>query len=148
VIPHPLTLLLCALIGMGLSQALGYLLQFAGELCADVARLGPLSPHGLSVAYAGLGWTAALAGAFFLGAAMRLWADKSWPKAAMWGVLTALLLRAIDSGPAALFGSPRFWLLTPAGCVLGAWAVQRWERDARVAAARDAVRGLIVWERE
>lgn len=134
-IPHPLTLLVCALVGMGLSQGLGFILQFIGELCADAARFGLLTPRGLSAAYTLLGWTSSLAGAFFLGAAMRLWADKPWPKAALWAALASVLL-----------GS-RSWAAMALGCALGAYVAGRCERDPRVAAVRDAGRGLLIWEK-
>lgn len=155
-IPHPLTLLLCWLIGTGLSEALGYVLEFLGQLCADAVRAGALGPAGFSLALSGLGLLASFAGAAFIGAAMRLWADKPWPKAALWGALTIALVGAINSSvplkmyPAvglAFLGSIRFWLATPLGCAAGAWFIGRHERDARVEAVRDGVRGFIVWER-
>lgn len=154
-IPHPLTLLMCWLIGAGLSEAVGLVLQFIGELFADAVHYGALSPGGFGLALMGLGLFAAFSGASFIGAAMRLWADKPWPKAAAWGILTIALIGALNSSvplrmyPAAglaLLLSPLFWFPAICGCALGAYLTGRYERDPRVSAARDAVRGLMVWE--
>jgi len=156
VIPHPLTLLVCWLMGTGLAEGLGYILEFIGELCADAARFGLAGKSFLPVALTVLGAVASFSGAFFIGAAMRLFADESWPKAALWALLTSLIIGLINSSiplrmyPAAglaLLSSPRFLLLMPAGGVLGAYAVERLKDDRRVRAAQDAVRGVLVWER-
>ncbi|MFI5348218.1 MAG: hypothetical protein ACHQ2Z_01630 [Elusimicrobiota bacterium] len=80
-IPHPLTLLFCWLIGAGLSSALGYVLQFVGELLADAARYGWIGSGFLLSATFALILIGTFAGGVFVGAAMRLLADSSWKKA-------------------------------------------------------------------
>ena len=61
-IPHPLTLLVCWLIGAGLSPGLGYVVGFIGELCVDAQRYGVLSPRAFAAVFAALGWFSSLAG--------------------------------------------------------------------------------------
>ena len=105
---------------------------------------------------AALGFLSTFSGGFFIGAAMRLFADESWPKAVLWAVTTSLLVGLINSSvplrmyPAAglsLLGSPRFLMLMGAGCLLGAYAVERFKDDRRVRAAQERVRCFMVWER-
>lgn len=155
-IPHPLTLLVGYLLGTGLSEGLGYVLEFAGELFADARRFGAINDHVFAVALAGLGALATLSGGFFIGASMRLIADDSWPKAALWALLTSLIIGLLNASiplrmyPAvglALLATPRFVLLMPLGAVLGAWSVHRLRRDRRVEAARDLIRSFLIWER-
>ncbi|MFI5346217.1 MAG: hypothetical protein ACHQ51_07575 [Elusimicrobiota bacterium] len=154
-IPHPLTLLVCWLLGTSLSEGLGYILQFIGELFADARRFGVMGDHVFAVAVAGLGFISVFSGGFFIGAAMRLFADKSWPKAVLWALMTSLIIGLINSSvpmrmyPAAglaLVTTPRYVLLMPLGALLGAYAVERLRNDHRVIAAQDAVRGFMVWE--
>lgn len=155
-IPHPLTLLVCWLLGTGLSEGLGYVLRFLGELCADARRFGLAGDGFFAAALTALGLVGTFSGGFFIGAAMRLFAEESWPKAALWALTTSLIIGLINSSipirmyPAAglsLLRSPRFLLLMPAGGLLGACAVERLKDDRRVRAAQDAVRGFMVWER-
>jgi hypothetical protein len=138
-IPHPLTLLFCWLIGAGLSHALGYVLQFLGELCADAARYGWIGDGAFAAAFAVLGEIAAFAGGFFTGAVMRLLADKSWPKAAGWALLTVFL---------AHLRAPRFLLWSAPGCFLGAWLCGRFREEARwLDDVEGFLRNWMFWER-
>jgi hypothetical protein len=155
VIPHPLTLLLGYLLGTSVSEGLGYILQFIGELCADARRFGAIGDHVFAVAMAGLGFIATFSGGFFIGAAMRLFADDSWPKAALWALMTSLIIGLINSSvpmrmyPAvglALATSPRYVLLMPLGALAGAYTVDHFKHDHRVQAAREMIKGFMVWE--
>ncbi|MDE2142957.1 MAG: hypothetical protein KGJ84_11155 [Elusimicrobia bacterium] len=155
-IPHPLTLLVGYLLGTGLSEGLGYVLEFVGELFADARRFGAIGNHVFAVALAGLGFLATFSGGFFIGASMRLIADDSWPKAALWALMTSLIIGLINSSipmrmyPAvgiALMTTPRYVLLMPLGAVLGAFSVDRLRHDHRVEAARALFRGFLIWER-
>jgi hypothetical protein len=155
-IPHPLTLLFCWLIGAGLSNALGYVLQFLGELCADAARFGWIGGGAFAAALSSLGLIGTFSGGLFVGAAMRLLADKSWPKAGAWAVLAQFLAALIGSSaplsfyPAvglALLSSPRFILCAPAGCFLGAWLCGRLRGERWMDGAEGFLRNWMFWER-
>ena len=155
-IPHPLTLLFCWLLGAGLSNALGYVLQFVGELFADAARYGWLGSGAFAASLAALGMIATLASGLFTGAAMRLLADKSWPRAGGWALLTQFLAALIGASaplrlyPAvglALLSSPRFFLCAPAGCFLGAYLCGRFRDENWLSAAEGFMRNWMFWER-
>jgi hypothetical protein len=137
-IPHPLTLLFCWLLGAGLSNALGYVLEFAGELFADGARYGWIGSGSFAAALAGLGIIAAFAGSFFTGAAMRLLAEKSWPKAAGWALLAAFIVH---------FRTPLSLLWAAPACCLGAFVCDRFRDDRRLEAAEGLMRSWMFWER-
>lgn len=142
-IPHPLTLLFCWLIGRGLADALGYALQFAGELCADAVRYGWAGPSFFGVALLVLGGASAFATGAFVGAATRLLAEPSWPKAAGWAILLCALAAAIGSpAPVRLYAA-----LTPCGCLLGAWSCDRGRGRPGLDAAEAFLRGWMFWER-
>lgn len=155
-IPHPLTLLFCWLLGTGLSGALGYVLEFAGQICDDAVRYGWAGQGFSLTAFIVLAGIATFASGFFIGAAMRLLAEKSWPKAAGWAILTAFLASLIGSSaplrlyPAvglALLQSPRFFLWMPAGGCLGAYVCDRFRDEPRLAAAEAFMRAWMFWER-
>lgn len=137
-IPHPLTLLFCWLLGTGLASALGYVLQFAGELCADAVRYGWAGPGFLEAAALVLRGIAAFAGALFTGAAMRLLAEKSWPRAAGWASVTAVL---------SSLKYPLFFLLAAPGCFLGAYLCQRYREERWLEGAEGFMRSWMFWER-
>ncbi len=137
-IPHPLTLLFCWLLGAGLSSALGSVLQFVGELFADFARYGWIGGGAFSAALAALALIAAFAGGLFVGGAMRLLAEKSWPKAAGWAVLAALAVR---------FRSPLSLSAAVPGAVLGAYLCSRFRDEPWLNAAEGFMRGWMFWER-
>jgi hypothetical protein len=137
VIPHPLTLLYCWLLGMGLSEALGYVLLFVSQLCDDAARAG--LPAGLySGALFVIGGISVFAAGFFIGAAMRLLAEKDWRKAAGWAALSLLIAHIRNPG-ILLFGLP--------GCFLGAWLCGRHRHDERLEGAEGFLRSWMFWER-
>ena len=155
-IPHPLTLLFCWLLGLGLSNALGYVLQFVGELFADAARCGWIGSGFFAAAFVALDLIGTFAGGLFVGAAMRLLADKSWPKAGAWALLTLFLASWIEGSaslgmsPAvglALLRSPRFFLCAPAGCLLGAYLCGRFREERGLDAAEGFLRNWMFWER-
>ena len=155
-IPHPLTLLVGYLLGTSLSEGLGYLLQFIGELLADARRFGAMGDPAFTVCLVGLGFISTFSGGFFIGAAMRLFADESWLKAALWALMTSMIIGLINSSvpmrmyPAAglaLATSPRYVLLMPLGALSGSYAVEHFKRDPRVQAAQQMIRGFMVWER-
>ena len=106
-IPHPLTLLLCWLIGAVLSNALGYVLQFAGELLVDAQRYGWIGSAAFSTGVFALDILATFAGGLFVGAAMRLLADRSWPKAGAWALLVGTGVLFLTGG----FQSMSLWLI-------------------------------------
>lgn len=155
-IPHPLTLLVCWLLGTGLAEALGYVLQFAGELCADAVHYGWAGPGFFSIALLVLSGVATFASGLFIGAAMRLLADKSWPKAAGWAILTVFLASLLGSSapvrlyPAAalaLLTSPPFLVLTAGGCLLGAYACDRLREERWLDGVEGVMRSFMFWER-
>lgn len=155
-IPHPLTLLLCWLIGAVLSNALGYVLQFAGELLVDAQRYGWIGSAAFSTGVFALDILATFAGGLFVGAAMRLLADRSWPKAGAWALLTLFLAALIGAAsslgmyPAvglALLRSPRFILAAPAGCFLGAYLCGRYREERWLDGAEGFIRGWMFWDR-
>ena len=137
-IPHPLTLLFCWLLGNGLADALGYVLEFAGELCADAVRYGWAGPGFFGVALLVLSGLSAFAGGLFIGAAMRLLAERDWLKAAGWATLTAML---------SSLRSPRFLLIAVPGCFLGAYLCDRYREERWLEGAEDFMRGWMFWER-
>jgi hypothetical protein len=156
VIPHPLTLLFCWLIGKGLADALGYVLEFAGELCDDAVRYGWAGSGFLDASTLVIGGISVFASGFFIGAAMRLLAEKSWPKAAGWAILLCFLAAVIGSGapvrlyPAAglsLLRSPLFLALTPGGCCLGAFLCDRFHEERWLESAQGFMRNWMFWER-
>lgn len=136
-IPHPLTLLFCWLLGAGLSELFGYVVQFAAELCADAARYG-LGPGFDGAALFVLGGLSQFAAGFFIGAAMRLLADKDWRKAAGWAALAALVTRLRAPG-SLLFAAP--------GCFLGAYLCDLRRREAWLEGAEELMREWMFWER-
>jgi hypothetical protein len=137
-IPHPLTLLFCWLIGSGLASALGYVLQFIGELCADAARVGA-GPGFYGAALFVLGAVSMFASGFFIGAAMRLLAEKPWMKAAGWALLAAVLSHA---------RTPRAILFAAPGCFLGAYLCDRYRREERwLEDTEGFLRSWMFWER-
>ena len=136
-IPHPLTLLFCWLLGVGLSEVLGYVLQFAAELCDDAARYG-LGPGFYAATLFVLGGFALFAAGFFVGAAMRLLAEKDWRKAAGWAALAALLTH---------FRAPGTLLFAAPGCFFGAYLCDRRRHDAWLAGAEEFMRSWMFWER-
>ena len=155
-IPHPLTLLFCWLLGTGLADALGYLLRFAGELCADAVRYGWAGPGFFAAALLILGGIATFASALFIGAAARLLAESSWIKAAGWAILLCFLAAVIgSSAPArlypavglALLASPLFLALTPGGCLLGAFLCDRYREARWLEGAEGFLRSWMFWER-
>lgn len=155
-IPHPLTLLFCWLLGLGLSEVLGYVLQFAGELLLDAERYGWIGGGAFTAGIAGLGLLAAFAGGLFVGAAMRLLADRSWPKAGGWALLTIFLASSIGASPSlrlypavslAVLRSPRFFLCAPAGCFLGAWLCDRFREENWLRETEGFMRSWMFWER-
>ena len=155
-IPHPLTLLFCWLLGKGLADVLGYILEFAGELCADAVRYGWAGPGFFGGAMLALSGISAFASGLFIGAAMRLLAEKSWPKAAGWAILLCFLAAVIGSSapirlyPAigvALLASPRFLALTPGGCLVGAYLCHCCREIREVEAAEGFLRSWMFWER-
>jgi hypothetical protein len=137
-IPHPLTLLFCWLLGKGLADALGYVLEFAGELCSDAVRYGWAGPGFFSTALLVLSVLSVFAAGLFIGAAMRLLAEKNWPKAAGWALLTAILpsLR-----------SPRFFLPAVPGCFLGAYLCDLYHEERWLESVESFMRGWMFWER-
>jgi hypothetical protein len=137
VIPHPLTLLFCWLLGVGLSELLGCVVQFAAELCADAARYG-LGPGFYAAALFILGGVSLFAAGLFIGAAMRLLAEKDWRKAAGWAALAVLI---------AHLRSPQVLLFAVPGCLLGAWLCERHRRDERLEGAEGFMRSWMFWER-
>jgi hypothetical protein len=137
-IPHPLTLLFCWLLGTGLAQALGYLLQFLGELCDDAVRYGWAGPGFYSGALYVLAGVSVFAAGVFIGAAMRLLAEKSWRKAAGWAALT-LLLAHLRSPFAMLFAVP--------GALLGAYLCDRHREENWLDGAEGFMRSWMFWER-
>ena len=137
-IPHPLTLLFCWLLGMGLSEALGYVLLFAAQLCDDASRTGLLAPVLYSGALFLIGALGMFAGGFFIEAAMRLLADKDWKKAAGWACL-AFFAAHLRSPVALLYGAP--------GAFLGAWLCHGHRHDERLEAAEGFMRSWMFWER-
>jgi hypothetical protein len=156
-IPHPLTLLFCWLIGAGLANALGYILQFIGELCADFSRYGWIGSSAFTAALLALGFVAAFAGGLFTGAAMRLLAERDWLKAGCWTFLTLLLaswiggVSSLGSVPRvglALLQSRGLMLCVPPGCFLGAWLCDRYREEWRGLDAAEAfMRNWMFWER-
>lgn len=155
-IPSPLTLLLCWLIGAGFSSVLGYLLQFTGELLADAARYGWIGSGAFGTALAGLGLAAAFANGFFIGGAMRLLADRSWPRAGGYALLAvfaaALLgssapLRLYPAAGLALLQSPRFFVCAPLGCFLGAYLGDRHREESWLEGPASYLRGWMIWDR-
>ena len=155
-IPHPLTLLFCWLIGAGLSNALGYVLQFIGELIADAARYGWIGGGFFEAALAGLGLFGIFSGGIFIGAAMRLLADPSWKRAGGWAFLTLFLAALIGGAPSlqsypgyglALLLSPRFFLCAPFGCFLGAYLCSRYREERWLDSAEAFMRNWMFWER-
>ena len=155
-IPHPLTLLFCWLFGMGLSDALGYVLQFVGELFADAQRYGWIGSGVAAMAFVGLSVLGSFAGGFFTGAAMRLLAEKSWPRAAFWAFSAVFLAALVGSSAplslypaasAAILSSPRFFLGAPAGCLLGAYWCGRFRGEPWLDAAEGFLRNWMFWER-
>ena len=155
-IPHPLTLLFCWLIGAGLSNALGCLLQFAGELFIDAERYGWIGSGFFTAALAALGLLAVFASGLFIGAAMRLLADRSWPKAGAWGLLTIFLasliggsapLRMYPAAGLALLQSPRMFLVAPAGSFLGAYLCGRYREERWLDGAEGYMRNWMFWDR-
>jgi hypothetical protein len=156
VIPHPLTLLFCWLIGRGLANALGYVLEFAGELCADAVRYGWAGPVFFNGALLVISGISIFATGLFVGAAMRLLADRSWLKAAGWAILPCFLaamigacapLRLFPAVGLALLTSPRFLALTPGGCLLGAYLCGRFREERWLAGAEGFMRSWMFWER-
>ena len=137
-IPHPLTLLFCWLLGMGLSEMLGYVLLFASQLCDDASRAGIFGPAVYSGAILLLGILGLFAAGLFIGAAMRLLADKDWKKAAGWACL-AVLVAHLRSPIALLYAAP--------GCFLGAWLCDRHHDDPRLEGTEDFMRSWMFWER-
>ena len=155
-IPHPLTLLFCWLIGAGLSGALGYVLQFAGELLVDAERYGWIGNGVFMAALASLGMLATFASGLFIGAAMRLLADRSWPKAGAWALLTVFLASLIGGSPSlrmypaaglAILQSPRFFLFAPAGCFFGAYLCGRYRDERWLEGAEGYMRNWMFWDR-
>ncbi|MFI5363378.1 MAG: hypothetical protein ACHQ49_15530 [Elusimicrobiota bacterium] len=155
-IPHPLTLLFCWLLGRGLSNALGYVLQFAGELFDDAARYGWIGDRSLAAALLALGIAATFAGGAFTGAATRLLAERSWPKAAGWAFLLSFLAAALGSSaplrlyPAvgfALLTSPRFLAPAAGGACLGAYLCGRFHEEPWLQSAEAFMRSWMFWER-
>ena len=155
-IPSPLTLLFCWLIGWGLSNALGYVLQFLGELLADAARYGWIGNGVFMTALAALGMLAAFASGLFIGAAMRLLADRSWPKAGGYALLAVFLasllggsasLRMYPAAGLALLQSPRFFLCAPLGCFLGAYLCDRYREERWLEGAQGYMRNWMFWDR-
>jgi hypothetical protein len=155
-IPHPLTLLLCWFIGSALSRALGLVLQFVAELLVDAQRYGWLGDGAFTAAITGLAVFAAFAGALFIGAAMRLLADRSWPKAGAWALLAVFLASLLGRGAPirlypdlglALIQSPRFFLAAPAGCFLGAYLCGRYREERWLDGAEGFIRGWMFWDR-
>ena len=155
-IPHPLTLLFCWLIGTGLSGALGCVVQFAGELCADAVRYGWARSGFYSTAVAALVMIATFANGLFVGAAMRLLAEKTWIRAALWALSAVFLASLIGSSAplrqypavgAALLNSARFYLWAPAGCFIGAYACSRFHDAPGLYAAEAFMRSWMFWER-
>jgi hypothetical protein len=155
-IPHPLTLLFCWLIGAGLSGALGYVLQFIAELLSDAARYGWIGSGFFAAALAGLVLTGVFTQGFFTGAAMRLLADASWKKAGGWAFLILFLAGLIGGAPSLrsypdfglmLLRSPRYYLCSPAGCFLGAYLCGRYREERWLESAEGFMRGWMFWER-
>jgi hypothetical protein len=155
-IPHPLTLLFCWLLGTGLSSGLGYVLEFIVEIFADAVRFGWIDNRFFTVVLASSAAVATFAGGLFTGAAMRLVAEKSWPRAAGWAFLAVFLAALIGSSaspsiyPAvslALLKTPRFYLWAPAGCALGAYLCHRFREERWLEGAEGFMRNWMFWER-
>jgi hypothetical protein len=155
-IPHPLTLLFCWLLGSGLSSGLAYVLQFLGEIFADAVRFGWIDNRVFTVALVALGVIGTFTGGLFTGAAMRLLAEKSWPRAAGWALLAVFLAALIGSSaspmmyPAlgvSLFKTPRFYLWAPAGCALGSYLCHRFREESWLEGAEGYMRNWMFWER-
>jgi hypothetical protein len=147
---------LCWLIGAVLSNALGYVLQFAGELLVDAERYGWIGSESFAWAAVALSLIATFAGGLFVGAAMRLLADRSWPKAGAWALLTVFLAGLIGGASSlrmypvvglALVRSPRFFLAAPAGCFLGAYLCGRYREERWLDATEGFIRGWMFWDR-
>ena len=137
-IPHPLTLLFCWLLGMGLSEALGYVLLFVSQLCDDAFRTGVMGPGLYSGALLLIGIIGLFAAGLFIAAAMRLLADKDWKKAAGWACL-AVLATHLRAPIGLLYAAP--------GCFLGAWLCDRHRHDERLEGAEGFMRSWMFWER-
>jgi hypothetical protein len=155
-IPSPLTLLFCWLIGAGLSSALGYVLQFIGELLADAARFGWIGDGVFMTALAALAMLGAFASGLFIGGSMRLLADRSWPKAGGYALLTVFVasllggsasIRMYPAAGLALLQSPRFFLCAPAGCFLGAYLCDRYREERWLEGAQGYMRNWMFWDR-
>ncbi len=92
----------------------------------------------------------------FIGAAMRLLADRSWPKAGAWALLTMFLASLIGEASSlamypvvglALLRSARVYLYAPAGCFLGAYLCNRYREARWLDGAEGFIRGWMFWDR-
>ena len=86
-----------------------------------------------------LGAVSMFASGFFIGAAMRLLAEKPWMKAAGWALLAAVLSHA---------RTPRAILFAAPGCFLGAYLCDRYRREERwLEDTEGFLRSWMFWER-
>jgi hypothetical protein len=147
---------LCWLIGRGLSDALGYVLEFIGELSADAMRYGWIKDGAFAASLVALSLFSVFARGLFIGAAMRLLADRSWPKAGAWALLTMFLAALIGAASSlsaypvvglALLRSSRFYLYAPAGCFLGAYLCDRYREERWLDGAEGYIRNWMFWDR-
>ena len=144
------------MLGTGLASGLGYVLEFAGEVCADAVRYGWTGSGFLTAALLVIGGLSTFAAAFFIGAATRLLAERSWPKAAGWAIALCFLAAVIGSAaPVRLYPAvslslltwPRFLVLTPGGCLLGAYLCERYREERWLESVEGFMRGWMFWER-
>lgn len=154
-IPHPLTLLLCWMLGAGASRAIGLVIQFVLEILVEFNRWGWLYGAAFDWSTRGVDCVGYLVGGLACGFVMRLLGEPSWPKAAFWALTGAVLaiwvpyLGAVSVRLAAraMLVSWPTTLCTALGCVAGAWLCERWSHRHEVQGAESFLRGWMFWER-
>ncbi len=143
-IPHPLTLVFCWLLGVGASQAVGAVLGFAAEVTSDLFRWGLFGESAFDWSLRVLGWLGALAGAALGGMFMRLLAERDWRGAAGWAfggqVAAMMVFRGLRLDPLSL-------AFAALGSAFGAWLCERERHRPGVEAAQTMLRGWMFWER-
>jgi mannose/fructose/N-acetylgalactosamine-specific phosphotransferase system component IIC len=155
VIPPPLTLLFCWLLGYGVSRGVETVVGFILEIVGDLGRWNWLTGAAFDWTERGVEWAGILIGAAGFGFVMRLLGERSRRKAAAWAFAGAVLaawapyfgfvtLRIVAS---AIAGAWPTVLLNAAGCFLGAVLCESWRDRRELEGAQAMLRPLMFWER-
>ncbi len=152
-IPHPLTLLYCAVLALIFGRAAAIVLDFVFELAFDLFRKGLLREPLYTWTLGGVHLALYVCDGILLAFFIRLLTGRSWRASAAWGFLCSVATSVVSAALSMSF-SRVIWDLRHApleiaslalGCVVGARLCVEYEYHEPVRAFRELLMRFVVW---